>query len=453
MSAVTDLLGDDGAIRQILLWSVVGQLIAPVLAPVAQAISSHVWEAATSAGGGVVSVPLSPAEAALGVLRGTIDQGTGLSIAGKSGIDGDDFQRMIDNTGEPISPQEALELLRRGKIDQPTLERAIRQSRVRDEWIPAILDLAYEPMTVADAVAAAVEEQLPYDVARAKAAAAGLDVTDFDTLVQTRGRPPGPSELLELVRRGIIPQDGTGPGVLSLEQGIAESDVKTKWVPAYRALLEYMPPPRTITALERQGVITPTQAQQMYQAAGLTPELAAAYSASATTTKLTKQREITEAQLLEMYSEQFMSAAEVTPQLIGLGYTEAEVTTLLSWEDAKREYSLLKTAIGKIHTLFVNRKIGTTTATNALNALGVASAQQEQMFTTWTIERETRVPTLTAAQIGAGVQYQVIGADQGLQALQDLGYTPWDAWFYLSQHLHQALPNEPAMDTPTGQLP
>lgn len=446
MSALTDFLGDDSAIRQILLWTVVGQLISPLLAPLIQVEANTVNSRASV-------VPISPAEAALGVLRGDIPQGDAESEAQMSGINTTRFGWMLANTGEPISPQEALELLRRGKIDQPTLERAIRQSRVRDEWIPAILDLAYEPMTVADAVAAAVEEQLPYDVAKAKAAQAGLDVSDFDTLVQTRGRPPGPSELLELVRRGIIPENGTGPGVLSLEQGIAESDVKTKWVPAYRALLEYMPPPRTITALERQGVITPTQAQQMYQAAGLTPELAAAYSASATTTKLAKQREITEAQLLSMYQDQFMSAAEVTPMLVGLGYTEAEVEILLHWEDAKRELTLLKSAIGRIHTLYVNRKIGTTTATNALNSLGVSSDQQTHMFTTWTIERETRVPTLTAAQISAGVQYQVITSDQGLAALQDLGYSPWDAWFYLSQHLHQALPNEPAMDTPTGQLP
>jgi hypothetical protein len=256
-----------------------------------------------------------------------------------------------------------------------------------------------------------------------------------------------------MVRRGIISRDGVGPGVLSLQQGISESAVKDKWIPVYDALLTYLPPPRTITALERQGVITPEQAQHLYQEAGLSPELAAAYSASATHTKLTKAREITEAQVLTMYQDQYLSAAQATPLLEGLGYTPQEVATLLGWEDFRRELALLKSALSRVQTLYVNRKIGTTSATHALNALGVSSDQQSHLFTTWNLERGLKVPTITAAQIATGVQHSVISSDDGITALEELGYSPWDAWFYLSQHLHAAQPNEPPRDSITGQLP
>jgi hypothetical protein len=446
MAGVGDLFGGGDAIRQILLWSVVGQVVAPILAPVTQVIGNEVNTRASV-------VPISPAEAALGIVKGTVSQSDAEAEAQMSGINTTRFRWMTENTGEPISIEQALFLWRRGKIDQARLVHAIRQSRVRDEWTDAVIALGLVPISVSDAVDAAVENQIPRAEAERIAYENGVSAEDFTILYNTRGRPPGPVELLEMVRRGIIPRDGVGPGVLSLQQGISESAVKDKWIPVYNALLTYLPPPRTITALERQGVITPTEAQHLYQEAGLSPELAAAYSQSATHTKLTAQRQITEAQVLSMYQEQFISRPQAAGFLGDLHYTPQEVDTLLGWEDFRRELTLLKSALSRVQTLYVNRKIGTTSATHALNALGVSAEQQAHLFTTWNLERGLKVPTITAAQIATGVQHSVISSDDGIQALEELGYSPWDAWFYLSQHLHAAQPNEPPRDSITGQLP
>jgi hypothetical protein len=447
MAGVGDFFGGADAIRQILLWSVVGQITAPILAPVTQVIANEVNTRASV-------VPLSPAEAALGVIRGVLTDSEALSEAEMSGINEARFDWMKLNTGEPISIEQALFLYRRGKIDQARLVKAIRQSRVRDEWTDAINDLAYLPISASDAVDAVVENQIPYAEGERFAGYNGVTPEDFAILVHTRGRPPGPAELLEGVRRGIIPQGGTGPNVLSLDQGIAESAVKDKWLPMYHALLTYLPPPRTVTALERQGAITPEQAQHLYQQAGLSPELAAAYSADASRQKTQKHRDITEAQTLAMYQAHFITDAQATGLLEALGYTAQEAAMLLSWEDIQRELKAINTALSRLHTLYTSRKIGTTTLHNSFNALGVSSQQVDELIRIWTLERDAKVATLTAAQIATAFQHSIIDQPAAIAALVDLGYSQFDAWLYLSQHLHKALPDQPAPDSSvTGQLP
>lgn len=433
-------------VRNILIWQVAGQLISPLLAPTAQEIQNLVYSHETTA-------PLSPTEAALAVLRGTWLQERGAQEAAYSGISDKLFDVMVKNVGEPISIEQALFLYRRGKIDEACLEQVIRQSRVRPEYIPQIKDLSDIPLSVSDAVDAVVETQITYPEGVKIAAINGVSEPDFQTLVNTRGRPPGEAQLIEMVRRGFIPADYAGPDVLSLDLGIAESAIKTKWTPVYHQLLNYLPPPRTITALERAGTITPEAAQHLYQEQGLSPELAAAYSADASRQKTARHRDLTEAQVLSMYGAHFLTAVQATGFLEALGYTAEETATLLGWEDVQRELRAINTALSHLHTLYTSRKIGTTTLTNALNTLGVSPAQHDELLRIWTLERNARVATLTAAQIATAFQHQIIDQPGAVAALQDLGYSAYDAWLYLSQHLHQALPDPPPPDTVTGQLP
>lgn len=45
-------------------------------------------------------------------------------------------------TGNPPGPMQLVELFNRGYIDQPTLEQGLRESRLKDKWIPTFLELA-----------------------------------------------------------------------------------------------------------------------------------------------------------------------------------------------------------------------------------------------------------------------------------------------------------------------
>jgi hypothetical protein len=252
----------------------------------------------------------------------------------------------------------------------------------------------------------------------------------------------------------VIPVDGLGAGVLSMHQGIIEGLTKDKWWPGILALMEYRPPPRTITALERAGVMPPAQAQTLYQQSGLTPQLAALYSADASAVKLVKTKELAEGTVLNIYRAGVIPESEAAALLGTLGYTAQETAWILAWEDLHRELAAMNSAVTKVSSLYISRKIGQNTAQSMLATLGLPAGQVTQLLDTWLLERDATVKLLTAAEIGDAVKYAIMDQATGQAALEALGFTPYDAWVRLSLSNLAALPNPPPVPTePTGQLP
>lgn len=424
---IGDLLGGGDVIRQILIWQVVGQIAAPVLAPVAQSIANAVNQAAPV-------MPLSPAELALGVVKGTVDQGTARTEAEKSGVQASDLDIMVLNTGDPLSPQELLYLLRRGLIDQARLEHGVRQGRLRNEWIPDLLNLKLQPISPADAVAAAVQEQIDRGAAEKIAYEGGIGAADFAILFNTRGRPPGIEQVVELVRRGIVPAKGTGPDSTTLEQAVHESDLKTKWEPAIQALLDYIPPPRTVTALLRAGSITEQQALDLFRKAGLSQELAAAYVADASHTKVAAEKELTKAEVTQLYTERLITKEQAAAMLGHLRYTAAESAFILQLGDLQRHAKVYNAAVTRIGTLYVNRRIERGAAGSALDSLGVPAAQRDEYLTVWALERASNLKILSEAVIASAWAKGVIGDDEAMGQMEAHGYTARDSWIYLAVH-------------------
>lgn len=166
---------------------------------------------------------LTPADAALGVLRGNLSEGQGAAIAAANGIEPGDFQTLINNTGEPLGLMQLLEAFRRGFIDQARLERGIRQSRVRDEWIPVAEQLRYEPMSTADAADAALRGHLTEGQAAEIANLNGLRPGDWPAYFANQGNPPAPEQLLELWRRGYIDES-------RVRLGLREGRTRDQWI-------------------------------------------------------------------------------------------------------------------------------------------------------------------------------------------------------------------------------
>lgn len=435
--------GAGGVFEQFAIWGILMQLAGAILAPITQAVQQTMFQ-------NLNITPLPPAQLADLVLKGWFDEPSAATEAAKAGISADRFHQMIEDAGEPPALQMLLEAYRRGfigwegdNLDDTSVLRGIQQSRLRDQWADMVKQLVTQVIPVGDAVSAAVRGQIPMAQAQQIAFYSGISADDFVILVNTAGNPPGPGDLIELTRRGLIPVDGVGPSVLSLQQGIYEGDTKDKWFPMYVQLMEYIPPPRTVTALERSGVLTPAQAQTLYQDAGLTPELAAVYSANASLTKTGKVKELAEGTVLHLYTAAIIPQAEAVTLLGDLGYTTQEADWILAWTDLHRELAALEKAINKVASLYVARKIGVTTATAALGALGVPGAQQQLLFADWSLERDASVKVLSAAEIGDAVKYGIITQAQGQQALVDQGFSAFDAWVRLGLSQDTALPDPP----------
>lgn len=174
-------------------------------------------------------VLLTPADAALGWLRGDIPEATAKEIAVKNGLDPADFQYLYLNTGEPLGEQQLAEALRRGYIDKQRFAHGIRQSRIRDEWLDVALDLRYEPVPTADAIDAALRGWITDERARKIADQNGVLPDQVQILIDNAGNPPSNEQLLELRRRGFISDE-------LLRKGIRQGRTRDEWIPQIEEL-------------------------------------------------------------------------------------------------------------------------------------------------------------------------------------------------------------------------
>lgn len=455
MAGLGDVLGEGSSAEQFLLWNVASGLVSAVLGPVITDIAQSVWKTAIAASGGDISAVLSPDILADLVVRNftTLDDAT--ASAADSGVNATDFALMVANAGNAPGPEALAAALYRGIItangtgaDSTSYEQGIAEGDTKDKWGPIIQQLALSIPSPDDVINSYVRGQISEADALTLYQMAGGDPTYFQLKYDTRGNPPSPTELMVLVRRGIIPQTGLGADAVSLQQGIAEGDTKDKWFPQYQSLLEYLPPPRTITALARSGVLSVDEEQAYYQDYGLSPALAAIYAQNASVDKVAGTKLLNENLTLELYMTGGISAAEATTDLNNLGYSDAEAAYMLQTRLLQQEVSALKTATTKVGTLYAAHKITRAGAINALGELGISAAGQANLMATWDVEATSNVALLTSTEIAQAFYYKAITQDQATQYLMDLGFTAFDAYIKLSNISQAALPDPPAANIP-----
>lgn len=465
MPSIGDLFGGgatNDAARQLFVWGVLYGLLSSVFQPVTTEVTQEAWQAAVEGG---LHRALTPDELAVMVVRGWKDQTAAAAEALKNGVDGTDFTQMVNNRRNPIPPEEAAIALRRKIIPEdappevPSFNNAIKQGNLGNQWGTVIRQLASVIPTPADILQAVLEGQLPAgaDGRELYKQVGGQDVdpnTGFDwyqLMFDTRGSAPTPNEAATMANRQIIPWDGAGPGVLSFQQAFLEGPWRNKWEPAWRKLAQYLPPPRTVVAMLRNGSISVEQATTLLEHEGLTPELAAAYVLDATKTKATAHKTISESLTLEMFTDKLITEAEAMTALQELGYDATEAALLIKTAQARKTLANLNKNITKIGTYFIAHKIEANTAAAQLGQLGVPADQIQDLLVGWGIDRTADVKILTPAQIAAAVQYQVITEDEGLAEIERLGYTPYDAWILLSNRAKGPLPNKPLPGPPPLQ--
>lgn len=424
MAGIEEILSSSGsAARQLFEWAVLQQLIAALMRPALQEVERGVNSISQT-------TPLSPEQLAEMVVRNIVSHPDGEVYAKQSGISPSDFQRLVQSAGEPPSPQEMLAAVRRGIVqargtgpDETSLEQAVAESRIYNKYLSVLEALADVPIGVADAVDAAVEGQIPYDQAEHEAFLSGINADRFRILFNTRGNPPSLTELLELVRRGLIPVEGTGPDATTFQQGIFEGATKDKWEPYLVQLGDYVVPPRTVTAMVREGSLTDAQALAEWQKSGLTPTLAAAYLTSAHHQKTQAHRDLTLNQVLTLYKDRLIDAAEARQMMAALQFNDADQTFLLDISDFEVLQNKVRAAVNRVHNLYVNHKITKQEAVTTLDGLGVPAAGRDEMLSIWDLERAANVPILTRAEIVDAWYYGVVGTAEATALLEALGWT------------------------------
>ena len=367
---------------------------------------------------------LSPADAALAVLRNNITHDEGTAAAAAQGVSSHDFEVLIGNTGEPPGVADMLAMYRRGIIDEATLRHGILESRLRNEWIPAIEAYRFSPMSTADAITAAVQNHIPVSEAQQIAEQNGLTPAHFTPLLETAGEPLAKEELLRLYRRGVITED-------VVKQGLRESRLKDKYIDDALKLAVTIPPLFTIESAIRAGAITDTQAAKWLAQDGYQPDAIKAIITAGHHVKLTKPKELTEGMLSELYQEQAISKQQFADHLKVLGYSPAETDLIIKLDDWKIVKRSRDNAISRVRAEYVGHKITRPEASAQLDALQVPSAMRDQVLKTWDIEAASVVRSLTPAQIAAAWKLGIMDTATSLAELVNLGYSGTNAGIIL----------------------
>lgn len=373
----------------------------------------------------LVTVPVSVADAALAVLRGNIPQAEGEAIAKENGYSAASFAILIGNTGEPPGLMQMLEAYRRGFIDKQTLENGIRESRYRNEWIPMLEALRYEPMSVADAVNATVQNQLDANTARKYADENGLQPGDFDILLNTAGEPLSRTELEELYNRGIVTHD-------QVIQGLRESRLKNKYNELAFALHEKVLPVYTLQRSLRYGGIDQADAVGIAMESGYSKADATTIVTSGSAEKTQAFRDKVVSSITAMYEDSLMPEADALAMIEGLGYTAEESKLIIKGSEFRRQAHVVNTVVHAVQSKYVGHHITATEASGFLDALGVPAQQRDQLLALWKVQEQAYTKTLTEAQIIKAYKTSLITEADATARLEGLGYNKTDAALLLA---------------------
>lgn len=432
MVGIGELFGEGSIGQQMLVWQVLAQVIGAAISPGTTEISKLVNSA-------VPTTPLSPQTAAGLVARGLIDHGTGKDIANDSGVGGQDFDKLVHAASSAPDIAAVIDAYRRGLIgaggdngQQASLAGALTDAGIRPEWIPVLEKLAVQIPSVAEVMNAWLEGQIDEGEAHRRYLAAGGDPTWFQTSYNALGQAPTPSEALDLLNRGIIPESGTGPASVSYEQAFLEGPWRNKWLGPFKALRRYFPPPRTVTAMFHQNQLSHDQAARYLAAQGLDPELVAAYLSHGKAAHVAADKVLAKSEILSLYTDKLISKTKAITSLEALKYTAADAALLVQLEDLRLSRSQLSQGITHVRTLFEAGKITGTVAERSLQSLEVPPESARDIVHTWEIGRTQHVRTLTSAQVESAWFYDLMPTDEALNRLVMMGYDELDAWMLLS---------------------
>lgn len=369
-------------------------------------------------------VILSPADAALAVLRGNMSNEEGVRISEHNGVSPADFAVLIGNTGEPLGLEQMLEAYRRGFIDQGTLEKGIRESRVRNEWISTAVKLRYAPMSTADAVQAVVQNHISPSQGESISQQNGLQPGTFTTLVETAGAPLSRTEMSELVNRGLASE-------ADFVQAMRESRLKDKYTTKAYALRDRLIPERTLVSMIGHGVLTSEDALHRLMSLGFDRVSASLLISQGSATKTAAHKELAVSAVTALYEASAITQAQAVVMLEKLNYSAEEAAFLLEIADMKRIQRVVDSAVTAIRSRYVARKLSDIDASTALDSLGVAATSRDLYLSVWSIERSIETRQLTAAQIHSAVKKTIITPDDGLSRLVAMGYSQDDATLLL----------------------
>jgi hypothetical protein len=465
--------------------------VTPVLEPVRQ----HAWQK------NQLRV-LDPNTAARLVAQGAWDLAEATDEASRSGYESGRLANLVYLSLEAVGVAQALTLYRRKLISKSELEHAYAKAQIESRYwdgLTATANVLLTPAEIGNAiqqghlanqgvlpdVASRVPEPADFQQAQpidgqppsaipltqidldgvAQAAGTGTDFEQLQVIANLSGLPPGPQELLTLWNRGLIDEE-------SVDAGIREGHMKTKWLQAFKRLRYAVLSPQDAASARLRTWLTAEESYEIGRQHGYTKEqmdllfLNRGRPASPTQMWTAWARKVTGprgvpveyedhakaiaiSDIRPEYAEMLWGIRFAYPSLFQLGrlvqVAAIDPDTAVLWASYNRYgpdvtdklkvywqsiYPGSSGATGtkpdanltKAHTQlwsathksYVAREIGASQAQANLTAIGIPAAVQTEILAAWDAERTMIHAQLTPAQlvkaVGGGVINPATGA-------------------------------------------
>lgn len=128
------------------------------------------------------------------------------------------------------------------------------------------------PLSPAEAATAVNRSFLTDAEGTAQAAKSGIPADHFAVLQHLAGNAPSPTDLVNALRRGLIPRDGAGAESTSFQQGIAEGNLLNKWTDVVAKLAVEWPTPATAATAALKGQVPLDEGKALYEKFGGDPQ-------------------------------------------------------------------------------------------------------------------------------------------------------------------------------------
>lgn len=282
--------------------------------------------------------PPSAADAILGAVQNHLDAGTAQSIVAENGIDPSNYAWLYQNAGRPPGPMEMLSAWNRGVagVDQSVVEQSVRESDIKDKYVPVIVGLR-EHLLPQKTVVAGVHQGVITDTeALAMLLKLGISATNAGYLIaeghnlKTATHKNVAAGMIEAAYEdGSLARADAQSHLVALGYLAADADfilnlVDTKWAASLHAATV-----SKIRAEYTTGHLTRTVASSELDTAGVTAPHRDAYLAQWDIVKATPSRTLTEAQASNAYRRLLISQAEFTARLAAMGYNATDVALLI----------------------------------------------------------------------------------------------------------------------------
>ena len=340
--------------------------------------------------------------------------------AAKSGLSSDRFDIMVADTGEPYGIMEGLALLRRGAITLERFTEVLYYSRVRNEFLPDVLQLQYSYMSPADAIEIALKGIETEANAKAMFIKAGGLDENWDDLLAAAGNPIGVVNAVNQYYHGVI-------SLAETQSVIKHSRINPMFEDL--ALNEHL---KWLTATQihqavKAGTVDANTATAWLIEDGYSAEQAAVFAGAGSAEKLAGSKTLTEGLVRELYADKLLDGPSATLALTELGYSASDAALILQGEDVRASVAITRTGVSRIRSLFVAGHITATQANNDLTQLHIPPAAIAQYMAVWQVEVSSNARTLSEAQVGRLMAKGNITETEATTRWEAMGFSAADA--------------------------